>query len=187
VISLAEGGPARGFGALREILDGTAPVIGDATVVEAQLLAALAYHALGDQRSANTATERALALAESDRLVLPLAMTGAAELLEALPRHETAHAALLDSILDVLHRSSAATRNQPPPLNAEKLSPAELRVLRFLPTNLPRDKIAEELSVSPNTVSTHLSRIYTKPGIRDRFSAVQRARQLRLLATEHRL
>jgi LuxR family maltose regulon positive regulatory protein len=187
VVSLAEGDPAGAFGALREILDGTAPVIGAVTVVEAQLLAAFAHRALGDQRAANTATERALALAEPDRLVLPFAMTGAAELLEALPRYETAHAALLDGILEVLHRSSAATRNQPPPLNAEKLSPAELRVLGFLPTNLSRDKIAEELSVSPNTVSTHLSRIYTKLGVRDRFSAVQRARQLRLLATEHRL
>ena len=33
-------------------------------------------------------------------------MTGSAGLLEALPRHQTAHAALLVDILDVLHGSS---------------------------------------------------------------------------------
>jgi LuxR family transcriptional regulator, maltose regulon positive regulatory protein len=63
VICLAEGDPAGALGVLAEVLDGTAPVIGYVTVVEAQLLAALAHRALGDQRAANTATERALALA----------------------------------------------------------------------------------------------------------------------------
>jgi len=52
----------------------------------------------GDQRAANEAAEHALALAESDRVVLPFAMTSSAELLEALPRHQTAHAALLADI-----------------------------------------------------------------------------------------
>jgi len=55
-------------------------------------------------------------------------------------------------------------------------------VLRYLPTNLSRLEIAGELSVSPNTVSTHIRSIYAKLGVRDRSSAVQRARELRLLA-----
>ncbi|MGO9187607.1 MAG: helix-turn-helix transcriptional regulator [Streptosporangiaceae bacterium] len=53
---------------------------------------------------------------------------------------------------------------------------------RYLPTNLSRLEIARDLSVSPNTVSTHIRSIYAKPGVRDRSSAVQRARELRLLA-----
>jgi LuxR family maltose regulon positive regulatory protein len=65
---------------LRDVLDGTAPVVGYVTVVEAQLLAGLAYRELGDLRAGNQAAERALALAESDRLVLPFAMTGSREL-----------------------------------------------------------------------------------------------------------
>jgi ATP/maltotriose-dependent transcriptional regulator MalT len=65
---------------------------------------------------------------------------------------------------------------------AEELSPGELRVLRYLPTNLSRPEIAGELSVSLNTVSTHLRSIYAKLQVRDRSSAVQRARELRLLA-----
>jgi LuxR family maltose regulon positive regulatory protein len=65
---------------------------------------------------------------------------------------------------------------------AEELSPGELRVLRYLPTNLSRPEIAGELSVSLNTVSTHLRSIYAKLQVRDRSSAVRRARELRLLA-----
>jgi LuxR family transcriptional regulator, maltose regulon positive regulatory protein len=183
-ICLAEGDPAAALEALQEVLAGAASAIGVVTVVEAQLLAAHAHRALGDQHAANVATERALTLAEPDRLVLPFAMTGARELLEALPPHETAHAALLVTILDVLSGSSAATSDQPP-LNVEKLSPAELKVLRYLPTNLSRHQIAEELSVSLHTVNTHLRKIYLKLGVGDRSSAVQRARELRLLAAAH--
>jgi len=182
VICLAEDDPAGALAALRDVVDGTAPVIGYVTVVETHLLAGLAHRELGDQRAANQAAERALALAEADRLVLPFAMTGSRELLEVLPRRETAHAALLTDILDVLHGSSPAAENQPPPLYVEELSPGELRVLRYLPTNLSRPEIAGELSVSVNTVSTHVRSIYAKLQVRDRSSAVQRARELRLLA-----
>ncbi len=109
-------------------------------------------------------------------------MTGSRELLEALPRHETTHAALLAEILDVLHGSSRAAKEQSSTPPTEELSPGELRVLRYLPTNLTRPEIAGELSVSLNTVSTHLRSIYAKLQVRDRSSAVQRARELRLLA-----
>jgi LuxR family maltose regulon positive regulatory protein len=181
-ICLADGDPAGALGALHDVVDGTAPVLGYITVLEAHLLAGLAYRQLGDQRAANQAAERALALAEADRLVLPFAMTGSAELLEALPRHQTAHGALLADILDVLHGSSPAAEKQPALALTEELSPGELRVLRYLPTNLSRPEIAGELSVSLNTVSTHLRSIYAKLQVGDRSSAVQRARELRLLA-----
>ena len=182
VICLAEGDPAGALGALHDVLDGTAPVLGYITVVETDLLAGLAHRELGDQRAANQAAERALALAESDRLVLPFAMTGSRELLEALPRHETAHAALLADILDVMHGVSLTARGQFSSPPTEELSPGELKVLRYLPTNLSRPEIAGELSVSVNTVNTHLRSIYAKLQVRDRSSAVQRARALRLLA-----
>jgi LuxR family maltose regulon positive regulatory protein len=181
VISLAQGDPAGALGALKDVVEGEAPVIGGFTLVESHLLAGLAHRALGDQRAANQAAERALALAESDRLILPFAMTGSAELLESLPRHETAHAALLADILDLLHGSSPAPGKQPPP-DAEALSRAELRVLRHLPTNLSRPEIARELSVSVNTVNSHLRKVYAKLGASDRSSAVQRARELRLIS-----
>ena len=183
VICLIEGDPAAALDALAKVLDGTAPVVGYVTLVETQLLAGLAHRELGDQRAANQAAERALGLAEPDRLVLPFAITGSAELLEALPRHETAHAALLADILDVLHGSSLAAQDQSSSPPSEELSPSELRVLRYLPTNLSRPEIASELSVSVNTVNTHVRNIYAKLQARDRSSAVQRARELRLLST----
>jgi len=186
VICLAEGNPAGALAAVADVLDGTAPVLGYVTVVEAHLLAGLAHRELGDQRAASQAAERALALAESDRLVLPFAMTGSAGLLEALPRHETAHAALLADILDVLHGSSPKAKEQSSSPPAEELSPGELRVLRYLPTNLSRPEIAGELSVSPNTVNAHIRSIYAKLGVGDRSSAVRRARELRLLAAAGR-
>jgi LuxR family maltose regulon positive regulatory protein len=183
VICHAEGDLAGALGALEDVLEGTAPVIGDVTVVEAQLLAGLAHRQLGDERAANQAAERALALAEADRLVLPFAMTGSAELLGALPLHETAHAALLGDILDVLHGASpAAAKEQSSSPPVEELSPRELIALRYLPTNLSRPDIAGELSVSVNTVNTHVRNIYAKLQVRDRSSAVQRAREMRLLA-----
>jgi LuxR family transcriptional regulator, maltose regulon positive regulatory protein len=181
-ICLAEGNPAAALAAVHDVLAGAAPVIGYVTLVEAHLLAALAHAELSDQRAAFAAAERALALAEADRLVLPFAMTGSAELLEAMPRRETAHAALLADILDVLHGGSAPPGREPPPGEIEQLSPSELRVLRYLPTNLSRPEIASELSVSVNTINTHIRSIYAKLQAQDRSSAVQRARKMRLLS-----
>ena len=108
-------------------------------------------------------------------------MTSARGLLEALPRHETAHGALLAVILDTVDGSLATPAKDPAAL-AQELSPSELRVLRYLPTNLSRLEIAAELSVSLNTIGTHLRRIYAKLGAENRATAVQRARELRLLS-----
>jgi LuxR family maltose regulon positive regulatory protein len=159
VICLAEGDPAAALGTVRDVLDGAAPVVGYVTVVEAQLLAGLAYRQLGDQRAADQAAERALALAEADRLVLPFAMTGSRELLEALPRHETAHAALLTDILDALHGASPPAGDQhasPRPEDFAGLSPGELRVLRYLPTNLSGPR-SPATCPSRRTPSAHTS------------------------------
>ena len=182
VICLAEGNPAAALAALQDVLNGIAPAIGYVTVVEAHLLAGLAHRELGDQRAATAAVERALALAEADRLVLPFATTGSLELLEAMPRHETAHAALLTDILDVIRESPPPPGHEPALTGIEKLSPSELRVLRYLPTNLSRPEIASELSVSVNTVNTHIRNIYAKLQAQDRSTAVQRARKMRLLS-----
>jgi LuxR family maltose regulon positive regulatory protein len=110
-------------------------------------------------------------------------MTEAADLLDLVLRHQTAHGALLADVLDLLRGEPAPTRDRERPSLLEELSPSELRVLRFLPTNLTRPEIASELYVSVNTVNTHIRSIYAKLGARDRSSAVSRARELRLLST----
>jgi LuxR family transcriptional regulator, maltose regulon positive regulatory protein len=62
------------------------------------------------------------------------------------------------------------------------LSGSELRVLRYLPTNLTTPEIAAELYVSHNTVKTHVRNLYIKLGTHRRAEAVEFARDLGLLA-----
>ena len=77
----------------------------------------------------------------------------------------------------------------PPPAAApplEPLSDSEVRVLRYLPTNLSAREIANELYVSTNTVKTHMHHLYAKLGTHRRGEAVERARALGLLAPSAR-
>ena len=59
---------------------------------------------------------------------------------------------------------------------------AESRVLIFLPTHLTIEAIAEQLGRSRSTVKSHVAHIYEKLGITTRREAVDRARELGLLA-----
>jgi LuxR family maltose regulon positive regulatory protein len=59
-------------------------------------------------------------------------------------------------------------------------------VLRFLPTNLSAPEIAGQLSVSVNTVRTHMRHLYEKLGAHSRTEAVEQARALSLLASSGR-
>jgi LuxR family maltose regulon positive regulatory protein len=183
VISLTEGDPAAALAVLGDVRDFLPPPGFPAYgLVEAHVLTGLAQLALGDRQAAARAAEAALAAAEPDRLIFPFAMNDAAELLDVLPRHGSAHGALLTDVVDLLQGAPTprpdVERLAPP----EELSPSELRVLRFLPTNLTRPEIARSLDVSVNTVNTHIRRIYAKLGATDRGSAVRQARELRLLA-----
>jgi LuxR family maltose regulon positive regulatory protein len=183
VIYIAEGDAASALDALREAPDNGVANGPAFTLVETHLLAGIAHLSLGDRVAAAAAAEAALAAAEPDRLIFPFAMSDAAELLGVLPRHETAHGALLADVLDVLRGAPPPSTDREQLPQPEELSPSELRVLRHLPTNLTRPEIARELYVSVNTVNTHIRNIYSKLGARDRSSAVRRARELRLLST----
>jgi LuxR family maltose regulon positive regulatory protein len=99
-----------------------------------------------------------------------------------LRHHETAHGALLTDIVDQLRDASPPSTDREPLPHSQELTPSELRVLGFLPTNLTRAEIAHDLHVSIHTVNTHIRNLYAKLGAGDRSAAVQRARQLRLLS-----
>ena len=86
----------------------------------------------------------------------------------------------------MLAGSSPTPRGESRPLR-EELSEAELRVVRYLPSNLKAPEIAAELFVSANTVRTHLRHIYAKLDAHSRSEAVARARELGLLAPGSRL
>lgn len=58
------------------------------------------------------------------------------------------------------------------------LTAAERNVLAHLSSGDKLNQIAEDLCISPNTLKTHLRRIYRKLGVADRHEAVVRARAL---------
>ncbi len=64
---------------------------------------------------------------------------------------------------------------------ASPLTPAELRVLRYLPTHLSFAEIADEVYVSRNTVKTQAIAVYRKLGVGSRAAAVDATREAGLL------
>ncbi|MBV8997690.1 MAG: response regulator transcription factor [Solirubrobacterales bacterium] len=146
------------------------------------MLKASAEDDLGDSGASSRALERALDLAEPDGLLLPFLLHPTPDLLERHSRLRSTHASLVSEILNLLAgRAPAARLGDVEPLQ-EPLSESELRVLRYLPTNLRGPEIADELFVSPNTISVHLRHVYAKLGVHSRADAVNRARELGLLS-----
>jgi LuxR family maltose regulon positive regulatory protein len=190
-LRLAQDSTHEALAALAPVLDGTAPIPflnGSAPVpwqgrlAQAFLLEAIARDALGDSRAAATAIERALELAEPDGALLWFVLHPAPDLLERHAKHGTAHAALIADVLSLLAGSRSAPLAAGPQQPLEPLSESELRVLRYLPTNLSGPEIAGALHVSHNTVRTHIGHLYAKLGTHTRAEAVARARALGLLA-----
>ena len=182
VIHLIEGEPEQAIDILAPVLELSAsPGYQPTVTTEAQVLDAVARQRLGDRRGAEASLERAFEAAEREGIVLPFLLVPVHDLLERLPRHRSAHVALLRTVLDVLGGAAAPRGGEPAPLR-EELSDAELRVVRYLSSNLKAPEIAAELCVSANTVRTHIRHIYAKLGAHDRNEAVARARELRLLA-----
>jgi LuxR family transcriptional regulator, maltose regulon positive regulatory protein len=167
--------------ALAPVLDGSAPVGHPVWLAEAFMLEAITRDALGNPGGAEHALERALDLAERDGALLVFVLFPAPDLLRRHARHGTAHGALLADILDLL-AGQMPTRPAGPQPPFDPLSGSEIRVLRYLPTNLSLSEIADQLCVSLNTVRTHVRRVHTKLGTHRRSDTVARARALGLLA-----
>ena len=181
-LALGEGNPQEALEALAPMVLGRPVTLHPRwATIHALLFDAVARDRLGERAGAEASIERALELAEADGVVLQFTLAPVEELLERHPRHRTAHAALLATILGVLAGRSPPARGATAPLQ-EGLSEAELRVLRYLPSNLTAPEIAVDLILSANTVRTHMRHIYAKLGAHSRGAAVARARDLGLLA-----
>jgi LuxR family transcriptional regulator, maltose regulon positive regulatory protein len=185
-VCLGRGDPEQALAVLRPTIERSAPTLHPRVApMDALLFAAAAQDDLGDTRAVEESLECALDIAEADGILLPFAMAPVRPLLERHPRHKTAHATLLSDILDLI-AGSGLPRTETQPLQ-EELSDAELKVVRFLPSNLKAPEIAAELFVSPNTVRTHMRHIYSKLDAHSRREAVDRARELGLISSGSRL
>jgi LuxR family maltose regulon positive regulatory protein len=154
------------------------------SVLECLVLRALAQEAHGDTNEALTTIDQALSLAELEGYIRIFVDEG--EPMAALLRRRKAEGGRMKDYASQLLTAFNQTEAIPPsssilhPL-VDPLSDRELDVLRLLNTHLSGPEIAEELTVSVNTVKTHIKRIYSKLDAGNRHEAVERAKELNLL------
>jgi DNA-binding NarL/FixJ family response regulator len=112
-------------------------------------------------------------------------------LVKDLPDHEilasVRAAAHGDTMLapSVIKRLIDTYTRKPPnptlPAGADELTPRELEVWRLLAKGLSNAEIASQLVVSDATVKTHIARIISKLGVRDRIQAIVLAHESNLI------
>jgi LuxR family transcriptional regulator, maltose regulon positive regulatory protein len=158
---------------IRTVLDGSAAVLLPASVVDAWLLETSIAVAAGERPAARRALQNALALAEPYDALRPFVQAGPG-VRELLVHHHGSFGASHDFAHRALAAGPAGETQQ------ALLSERELTVLRLLPSMLSLDEIAADLTVSVNTVKSHVRSIYAKLGVSSRRLAV-------LAATEHGL
>jgi DNA-binding CsgD family transcriptional regulator len=61
------------------------------------------------------------------------------------------------------------------------LSPRECEILALLASGQSNKEMARTLSISPNTIKTHVARVYEKLEVARRVQAIEKARWLRLI------
>ena len=148
--------------------------------ISALLTAAVAHRRLGQASDAGVLLEEALALAEPDDACGPFIAAGPAvrSALTVLVSPASRCAAFAGRILD---RFDSRTPRRVAPLTSTALTESELAVLRFLPSHMTNQEIAESLFLSINTIKTHLSSVYRKLGVVNRRQAIAQGRRLELL------
>jgi LuxR family transcriptional regulator, maltose regulon positive regulatory protein len=155
------------------LLDPGQPVLLRHTLVEARLVTAEAALQAGDGNAGRSALEAALAAAETIGAIRPFALAG------PLTQHELDARGALDrgTFAARVAAARAAVVSDP----AVLLSERETAVLALLPSLLSAREIADEFTVSVNTVKSHIRSIYAKLGVSSRRDAVLSARERGLL------
>ena len=196
-LRIAQDDPHAATVALAPVLSGAVPVAPATWLSLACLLEAVARDALGDPAAARDALRRALDAATPDGVLATfLFHPPARELFDRYAPDRGDQAALAAEIRSLLPAEPPEGPPAEPKLGppegpprpadsfrpVDPLSKTEIRVLRYLPTNLSAPEIARELSLSVHTVRTHVRHLFAKLGAHGRTEAVERARGLGLLA-----
>ena len=200
-LRIAQNDPHAATVALAPVLSDAVPVAPATWLSLACLLEAVARDALGDPAAARDAMRRALDAATPDGVLATfLFHPPARELFDRYAPDRGDQGVLAAEIRNLLPAEPpegppAEPKLEPPegpPRPADSfrlvdpLSKTEIRVLRYLPTNLSTPEIARELSLSVHTVRTHIRHLFAKLGTHGRTEAVARARALGLLAPSGR-
>jgi LuxR family maltose regulon positive regulatory protein len=174
-------------------------------VIEVEILRALVYQAKDQTEQALSALEHALTLAEPGGYVRIFVDEG--ELMRLLildcrlmiERRTLAESHKLVEYMDKLVTAFPGTQPAVLPQSSinnrqhlhrtqvqvsaiiNPLSERELEVLRLLPSELSTTEMADRLTVSVNTIRTHLKNLYGKLGAHSRYEAIARAREMELL------
>lgn len=160
--------------AVLEVLDETAPVVRASTLLEARLLETALEIRRGHRTRARGALTAALALAEPAALVRPFHQADPS--VRQLLREQIGGFGQSDEFAARLSRQLSAMDGRPDGVLTER----ERAVLSRLCTPQSLDEVAYDLTVSVNTVKTHVRAIYAKLGVNNRRAAVVTGRRLGL-------
>ncbi len=160
---------------VRPVLDGTSAALLPHTLVEAWLLETTLAVATGERPAARRALRTALAVAEPLDALRPFAQSG--RTVRELLVHQHGSFGASEAFADRALAAGSHGGDRP----ASVLSERELTVLSLLPSLLSLDEIAADLTISVNTIKTHVRSIYTKLGVSSRRTAILTAHEHGLL------
>lgn len=177
-VLLARGKPEEAVVALSAHLDQAEAQRRYGSVIDLEIVHALALDRCGDERGAFARLARALQLAAPHGHLQSFLDEG--EPMKNLLRRAVESGVVPPYGRTVLTAAAPARGGGMEGLR-ESLTGAERRVLARLPSDLTSAEIARELYVAPSTVRSHVKAIYRKLGVGKRRDAVDRARRLGLL------
>lgn len=160
--------------------------------IELYLMRAVVFAILEKKEKALSSLAIALKMAEPEGYVYLFVIQG--KPMEKLLRQAVKkgiHKEYAQKLLDIMAAESSqrkgvdsTTRGSEPGKGEailEPLSERELDVLRLLNSHLSVPEIAQELTVAPSTVRTHVRVVYNKLGVHGRLEAIQKAKDLGLI------